>query len=57
MVNVRLSEDERVRMLEIVDRMLREPPTRAVADVDAELSLIRASRRRWGRRQVDRRRP
>ncbi len=44
----KLSDDERARMLAIVDRMTQEPPTRTAAEVDAELRTIRASRRRWG---------
>jgi hypothetical protein len=43
----KLSDDERARMLAIVDRMTQEPPTRTAAEVDAELRTIRASRRRW----------
>jgi hypothetical protein len=53
----RLSEEERARMLAIVDRMTHEPPTRTAAEVDAELGAIRGSRRRWGRRRSSRRRP
>src|SRR5262245_43739505 len=45
--STRLSDEERTRMLAIVDRMLEEPPTRPVADVDAELRGLRASRRAW----------
>ena len=52
----RLSEEERARMLGIVDRMLQEPPTRPAAEVDAELGAIRAARRRWGRPRSARRR-
>ena len=53
--SARLSDEERVRMLAIIDRMVREPPTRTAAEVDAELGEIRASRRRLGRRQARRR--
>ena len=53
--SARLSDEERVRMLAIIDRMVREPPTRTAAEVDAELGEIRASRRRLGRRQACRR--
>lgn len=54
--STKLSEEERVRALAIVDRMIHEPPTRTAAEVDAELGAIRVSRRRWGRRP-SRRRP
>ena len=53
--STRLSDEERTRMLAIVDRMVQEPPTRTAAEVDAELGEIRASRRRWGRRRSSRR--
>jgi len=52
----KLSDEERARMLAIVDRITSEPPTRTVAEVDAELAAIRGSRRRWGRRSTRRRR-
>jgi predicted transcriptional regulator len=45
----KLSEDERQRMLAVLDRAMRRPPARAAAEVDAELREIRAARRRWGR--------
>ena len=48
--SAKLNEEERVRMLAVVDRMIQEPPTRTAAEVDAEIGAIRASRRRWGRR-------
>lgn len=48
--STKLGEEERARMLSVVDRMLKEPPTRSAAQVDAELRDIRTSRRRWGRR-------
>ena len=54
--STKLSDEERTRMLAIVDRMVQEPPTRTAAEVDAELGEIRASRRRWGRRGSRRRR-
>jgi predicted transcriptional regulator len=44
--STKLSDEERARMLAIVDRMVKEPPTRKAADVDAVLGEIRASRRR-----------
>ena len=54
--SAKLSDEERTRMLAIVDRMVQEPPTRTGAEVDAELGDIRASRRRWGRGRAGRRR-
>jgi hypothetical protein len=54
--SAKLSDEERARLLGIVDRMVQEPPTRTVAEVDAELEQVRASRRRWGRRPASRRR-
>jgi predicted transcriptional regulator len=53
--STKLSDEERERMLAIVDRMVQEPPTRTAAEVDVELGAIRASRRRWGRRRAGRR--
>jgi metal-responsive CopG/Arc/MetJ family transcriptional regulator len=55
--STKLSDEERARMLAIVDRMAQEPHTRTAAEVDAELREIRASRRRWARRRSSRRRP
>ena len=52
----KLSDEERARMLAIMDRIIHDPPTRPGAEVDAELIAIRASRRRWGRRRSNRRR-
>jgi predicted transcriptional regulator len=52
----KLSDEERTRMLAILDRIVQEPPTRTAAEVDAEIGRIRASRRRWGQRQAPRRR-
>ncbi len=54
--STKLSDEERARMLAIVDRMVQEPHTRPAAEVDAELREIRASRRRWARRRSSRRR-
>jgi predicted transcriptional regulator len=51
----KLGEEERARLLAIVDRMMEEPPTRTAAEVDAEIGAIRASRRRWGRQPSTRR--
>ncbi len=50
----KLSDEERARMLAIMDRIIHEPPTRPAAEVNAELVAIRASRRRWGRRRSNR---
>ena len=47
--STKLSDEDRARMLAIVDRMVKEPPTRPAAEVEAELGAVRASRRRWGR--------
>ena len=48
--STKLSDEERTRMLAIVDGMAQEPPTRTATEVNAELRDIRASRRRWARR-------
>ncbi len=51
----KLSEEERLRMLHIIDTVLPKIPRRPRKDVDAELAEIRAARRRGGRRHpVDR---
>jgi Ribbon-helix-helix protein, copG family len=47
----RLSEEERRRMLSVLDRVISQPPSRPAAETDAELREIRAARRRWGRRR------
>ena len=41
----RLSEAERLRMLEVLDRLSKEPVTRSQESVEAELREIRESRR------------
>ena len=41
----RLSEAERLRMLEVLDRLRSQPVTRSEESVDAELREVRASRR------------
>lgn len=46
----RLSEAERLRMLEVLERIRDSPPTRSREDVDAELREIREARRRAWRR-------
>ena len=48
--STKLTDEERARMVAIVDRMVEALPTRPAAEVDAELGAIRAARRRWGRR-------
>src|SRR5262245_49296705 len=53
--STRLSDEERARLLAIVDRMVQDPPTRTAAEVDAEIAAISASRRHWGRRRTTRR--
>jgi predicted DNA-binding protein len=47
----KLSDAERARMLEVLTRIRKAPPTRPQTDVDAELRDIRRARRRWARRQ------
>ena len=47
--STKLSDEERARMLAVVDRMMKAAPTRSARAVDAELSDIRAARRRWSR--------
>lgn len=51
----KLSEEERRRMLAVLDRIMKEPPTRPQAEVDAELREIRRTRRRGWTRPGDRR--
>jgi hypothetical protein len=48
----RLSDEERARMLAIVDRMVQDPPTRSAAEVDAEVAEIRGARRRSSPRRT-----
>jgi predicted transcriptional regulator len=50
----RLSDEERQRMLGVIDGMMRRAPTRTRADVEAELRELRAARRRWSRRSAPR---
>ena len=53
----RLSQEERRRLLAVMDRIMKMPPTRPQAEVDAELREIRRSRRRgWATRAERRRR-
>lgn len=46
----RLSDEERKRMLKVLDRMKARPPKRTQVEVDAEIAEIRAARRTGGRR-------
>ena len=48
--STKLSDDERLRMLSVVERMMKAAPTRSARAVDAELRDIRVARRRWARR-------
>ena len=45
-----LSEQERVEMLKVFDRVVPAIPKRPLAEVQSELKRIRESRRRGGRR-------
>lgn len=46
----RLTEDERRRMVALMERVMARPPDRTSADVEAELREIRRARRHGGRR-------
>jgi predicted DNA-binding protein len=48
----RLSEAERLRLLELFDRLWPIVPKRAVRSVQAELRALRTARRRGGRHPV-----
>lgn len=48
----RLSEAERLRMLEVLERIGEAPPSRPEEEVEAELREIRAARRRGWRREA-----
>jgi hypothetical protein len=50
----KLSEAERLRMLDAFDRLVAVIPDRPVADVDKELAYIRKSRRTGGRKSRQR---
>lgn len=50
----RLSERERARLMDVLDRLRRTKPVRSGAEVDAELLEIRSARRTGGRRHRSR---
>lgn len=50
----RLSEPERLHLLDVLDRLRGPKPARPAAEVDAELAAIRAARRAGGRRHRSR---
>ena len=50
----RLSETERARALQVLERLQDATTTRAAADVDAELKALRTARRAGGRRRPSR---
>jgi metal-responsive CopG/Arc/MetJ family transcriptional regulator len=45
----RLSDEERRRLLSVMDDIIASPPTRSQAEVEAELREIRVTRRRGWR--------
>ncbi len=47
----RLSERERLRLLDVLEGLRRAKPTRPAKEVDAEIESIRAARRGGGRRR------
>lgn len=49
----RLSEAERLRMLEVLERLRNAPVARSRESVDAQLREIRATRREGWRRRLD----
>jgi metal-responsive CopG/Arc/MetJ family transcriptional regulator len=46
----RLSDEERKRMLTVLDRMMARPVKRTRSEVDAEITGIRLARKKGGRR-------
>jgi predicted DNA-binding protein len=48
----KLSEQERLRMLRVLDEMMARPPSRTQAEADKELRAIRRSRRAGSRRSA-----
>ena len=49
----RLSEAERLRMLEVLERLRNAPVARSRESVDAQIREIRATRREGWRRRLD----
>jgi len=49
----RLGEAERLRMLRVLDGVIRRPATRPQADVEREITEVRTARRTGGRRSRD----
>lgn len=47
----KLSDEERLRLLEVFDRLVPAIPSRPVGEVEAELRAIRGARRQGGRRR------
>ena len=47
----RLSERERLHLLDVLDGLRRAKPTRSAKDVDHELRSVRSARRQGGRRR------
>ena len=50
----KLGEQERLRLLQVFDAVVPAIPPRPAAEVDAEISEVRAARRRGGRAKRDR---
>ena len=48
----RLSEQERLHLLEVIERIGQGKPTRSAKAVTAELAEVRAARRQGGRRSL-----
>src|SRR5712692_3346896 len=48
----KLSEQERLRLLKIFDKMMARVPSRPQSEVEAELKAIRQARRAGGRRSL-----
>lgn len=49
----RLSESERIRLLDVLDRLKKHPASRSTREVGSELAAIRRARRDGGRRRND----
>jgi hypothetical protein len=48
----RLSERERLHLLDVLEKLGAAPPTRTARAVDAEIKAVRAARRQGGRRSA-----